>query len=127
MKKHMKILVGVDGSDHSIKVLNEAAQIAKKFDGAITIITVYTKENQDELEKLKQIVESLLDKNGTNYVFSPIFGSNPSRAILDAAAQEKVDLIVVGSRGLGKAAAFLLGSISKEVVSSSPCTVLVVK
>ncbi len=56
-----------------------------------------------------------------------ILGSNPSRALVDTARNENFDLIVVGSRGLGSAAAFLLGSVSKQVVSKASCDVLVVK
>jgi nucleotide-binding universal stress UspA family protein len=127
MKEHMKILVGLDGSEHSKKALKEAVQIAKKFTGSITIVSVYTKENEDENEKMGNYIESSLKEEGIQYGFKPILGSNPSKAILETAAEEKAELVVVGSRGLGKAAAFILGSVSKEVVSSSSCNVLVVK
>jgi len=56
-----------------------------------------------------------------------ILGSNPSRALVDSARNENFDLIVVGSRGLGSAATFLLGSISKQVVTKASCDFLVVK
>ena len=127
MKEHMKILVGLDGSEHSKKALKEAVQIAKRFTGSITIVSVYTKENEDENDKMGNYIESFLKEEGIQYGFKPILGSNPSKAILETAAEEKADLVVVGSRGLGKAAAFILGSVSKEVVSSSSCNVLVVK
>ena len=127
MKEHMKILVGLDGSEHSKKALKEAVRIAKKFTGSITIVSVYTKENEDENEEMGNYLESFLKEEGIQYGFKPILGSNPSKAILETAAEEKADLVVVGSRGLGKAAAFILGSVSKEVVSSSSCNVLVVK
>lgn len=127
MKEHMKILVGLDGSEHSKKALKEAVRIAKRFTGSITIVSVYTKENEDENEEMGNYLESFLKEEGIQYGFKPILGSNPSKAILETAAEEKADLVVVGSRGLGKAAAFILGSVSKEVVSSSSCNVLVVK
>ena len=37
-----KILVPLDGSDHSLRALEIAIQIAKKFDGKITLIHVYS-------------------------------------------------------------------------------------
>ena len=38
-----KILVPLDGSEHSVRALKVAVQIAKKFDGEITLIHVYSK------------------------------------------------------------------------------------
>ena len=40
---------------------------------------------------------------------------------------EKYDLIIIGSRGLSRAKAFLLGSVSDKVVRYANCPVLVVK
>ena len=37
-----KILVPLDGSEHSLNALEKAIQIAKKFDGKITLINVYS-------------------------------------------------------------------------------------
>jgi nucleotide-binding universal stress UspA family protein len=68
-----------------------------------------------------------LDEEQIDSSLSSILGSNPSRALVDTAKNENFDLIVVGSRGLGSAAAFLLGSVSKQVISKASCDVLVVK
>jgi nucleotide-binding universal stress UspA family protein len=48
-------------------------------------------------------------------------------AIVDYAEQEKVDLIVIGSRGLSGFKKLLLGSVASGVVTYSHCPVLVVK
>jgi len=127
LKEQLKILVGVDGSDNSMSALKEAIKVAKKFSGSVTVITVYTKETEHEIGRIEQNIQLLLKDSQVDYKFIPIFGSNPSRALVDYAEQEKLDLIVVGSRGLGKAAAFLLGSVSNDVVSKASCDVLVVK
>lgn len=37
-----KILVPLDGSEHSLHALKNAVQIAKKFGGKITLINVYS-------------------------------------------------------------------------------------
>ncbi|MGA9388627.1 MAG: universal stress protein, partial [Candidatus Bathyarchaeia archaeon] len=37
-----KILVPLDGSEHSLKALERATEIAKKFSGKITLIHVYS-------------------------------------------------------------------------------------
>jgi len=127
MKEKMKILVGVDGSDYSTWALMEAISIAKKFSGHVKVITVYKRGQEDEANKTQLKAKQLLDEEHIDSSLSPILGSNASRALVDTAKNEEFNLIVVGSRGLGSAAAFLLGSISKQVVSNASCNVLVVK
>jgi nucleotide-binding universal stress UspA family protein len=48
-------------------------------------------------------------------------------AILEAAEKENVDMIVMGSRGLGKIADLLMGSVSHRVSHMSKCTCITVK
>jgi len=127
MKNKMKILVGIDGSDHSKAALIEAINVAKNFSGSVKVITVYKQGMDKEAEKVLEEAEQYLKKEKINYSLSSILGSNPSRALVNTAKHENFDLIVVGSRGLGSAASFLLGSVSKKVVSKANCDVLVVK
>jgi nucleotide-binding universal stress UspA family protein len=127
MKEKMRILVGVDGSDNSTWALIEAISIAKKFSGHVKVITVYKRGSIDEATKTQLKAKQLLGEEEIDSSLEAILGSNPSRALVDIAQNEKFDLIVVGSRGLGNAAAFLLGSVSKQVVSKASCDVLVVK
>ena len=127
MKEKMKILVGVDGSDSSTWALMEAISIAKKFSGHVKVITVYKRGGTDDATKTQLKVKQLLGEEDINSSLESILGSNPSRALVDTAKNENFDLIVVGSRGLGNAAAFLLGSVSKQVVTKASCDVLVVK
>jgi nucleotide-binding universal stress UspA family protein len=127
MKNKMKILVGTDGSDHSKAALIEAINVAKIFSGSVKVITVYKQGMDKEAEKVLEEAEKYLKKEKINYNLSSILGSNPSRALVNVAKHENFNLIVVGSRGLGSAASFLLGSVSKKVVSKAHCDVLVVK
>ena len=50
-----------------------------------------------------------------------------TEAIIEFATAEKVDLIVVGTRGLGGFKKLLLGSVSGGVIANAPCSVLVVR
>jgi nucleotide-binding universal stress UspA family protein len=127
MKEKMKILVGLDGSDYSTWALMEAISIAKKFSGHVKVITVYKQGKEDEASKIQMKAQQLLDEEQIDCELLSILGSNPSRALVETADQEKVNLIVVGSRGLGSAAAFIMGSVSKQVVTKANCDVLVVK
>jgi len=48
-------------------------------------------------------------------------------AIVDFAETEKIDLIIMGSRGLSPSSRFKLGSVASQVIKYSPCSVYLVK
>jgi nucleotide-binding universal stress UspA family protein len=127
MKDKIRILVGIDGSDHSLWALLEAINIVRKSSGFLKVITVYKQGKKEEAEKIRQKTQQYLEKEKIDYELATILGSNPSRALVNTARNENFDLIVVGSRGLGSTASFLLGSISKQVVTKAHCDVLVIK
>jgi nucleotide-binding universal stress UspA family protein len=127
MKDKMKILVGIDGSDHSKGALIEAKKVAKNFSGFVKVINVYGQGMDKEAKKVLEEAEQYLKKEKIEHSLESILGSNPSRALINVAKHEDFDLIVVGSRGLGSVASFLLGSVSRQVVSKAHCDVLVVK
>ena len=51
----------------------------------------------------------------------------PAEEIMNVASKHQADLIVMGAKGLGAIARFLLGSVSTRVVQHSSCSVLVVR
>jgi nucleotide-binding universal stress UspA family protein len=52
---------------------------------------------------------------------------NPAHEIIEAARTNDADVIVVGSRGLGKISSVLLGSVSQAVLREADRPVLIVK
>lgn len=48
-------------------------------------------------------------------------------AIIEFSENEKIDLIVMGSRGLSASTRFKLGSVASQVVKYSPCSIYLVK
>ena len=56
-----------------------------------------------------------------------IWDGDPGQSIVDAAASEQVDLVVVGSHGRGAVGRFFVGSVSEFVVRNASCPVLVVR
>jgi nucleotide-binding universal stress UspA family protein len=127
MFDRIRILVGYDDSLQSKKALAEAITISKCFSGFIKVVNVYEKDKKKEAEAIIFMATQDLEKEDVAYEGSLVLGSNPAKALETIAKQENFDLIVVGSRGLGGKMSMLVGSVSKQVVGSAYCNVLVVK
>jgi len=134
----MKILVGYDGSEYAKKALSEAIDIARKFKGSVTILHVYWDpagvqkfegvevRDQPSFQILKE-AEERLKAAKVKYELRSEWSNHPPNVILSMAKDEGFDCIALGSRGLGGAKAWLLGSVSSKVVAEAECTVIVTK
>ena len=60
-------------------------------------------------------------------VSTKIAEGRPAERIVEAAKEGKFDIIIMGSRGMGGAREFFLGSVSHRVAIEAPCPVLIVK
>lgn len=143
-----KILVPVDGSEHALKAVGVAAEIAARYHSALLLVSVvpspgfalvgpvgapadlsdyYTVSNEEAGKAIdsaaKAAKEAGVDASGK--VIQPVVSA--AEAIVEYASAEKVDMIVMGTRGLGGFKRLVLGSVSSGVASSSPCSVLVVR
>ena len=136
-----KILVPLDGSDHSLSALEKAIQIAKKFDGKITLINVYSVssfrltpsqvfayvvELRNSGESILAEGEKIAKAEGIQ-VETLLKEGHIVEEILKKAREGNFDLIVIGARGISKMKEILLGSVSHGVTTHAPCPVLVVK
>jgi nucleotide-binding universal stress UspA family protein len=144
----MKILVPVDGSAHSLKALETAADFAKSKQADIYVISValsiggmeghelspHSRELHDDTQQQRadeaiKTAGEVLKKHEVDVRVSRTLSTSVSipDAVIDFAKTEQIDLIVLGSRGLSASCRFKLGSIAYEVVKYSPCTVHLVK
>jgi nucleotide-binding universal stress UspA family protein len=123
----IRILVGYDESPQSKNAVKEAITIAKCFSGFIKVVYVYGKGMEGKAENAVIEVKEKLKIAEAEHDVTLVLGSNPAKALLIIAKQENFALIVVGSRGLGNTLSMLLGSVSKQIVASAHCNVLVVK
>lgn len=78
-------------------------------------------------EKVVDEAESIAKSRGVKKLRRVITDGDPAGAILDAAAEEKADMIVVGSRGLGTLKGLLQGSVSQKVSHLAKCTTISVR
>ena len=136
----MKILVPVDGSAYSLKAVETACDLAKaKPPSSLALIAVAIEIPELEegvyiAEKMKAQARVALAKakeaaqaQGVTAQEALLTGVSPADEIVQAAKDQKSDLIVIGSRGLAGKTRSFLGSTASQVVTYSPCSVLVVK
>lgn len=126
-----KIIVGVDGSEHSKKALAEAIKIAKKFEAKVTVVNVFhptpTPSAHEFSHKILEEAKAVLENEKVQYELASVTGTDPAKAIMDMAVKGKYDLIVIGSRGVGAVHAIVLGSVCNRISCESPINVLIVK
>lgn len=96
--------------------------IAVNVDYKIDIISQNISLGEQLLENIKKDFEQSDIKVSTIYKVGDI-----AREIVDKADKENVDLIVMGSRGLGVISRTFLGSISHKVINNTDKSVLIVK
>ena len=137
---NMKILVPVDGSAYSLKAVETACDLAKAKAPAsvvLTAVAIQIPELEEGIyiaEKMKAQAEIALAKakeaaqaQGVDASVILATGASPAEEIVQVAKDQQADLIVIGSRGLAGKTRSFLGSTASQVVTYSPCSVLVVK
>jgi len=143
VKKIETILVPLDGSKNSVRGLDQAISLARQNQSTITglfvksIPAVYVLHPIVFLGKgidkaAKKILESAkirAAKRGIMFKGVSKRGADPGFDIVQYAhdKKNKIDMIVIGARGMGFAREVLLGSISNYVIHKSKMPVLLVK
>ena len=137
----------MDGSDASIDASNYAIDMAKKFEASLTVLfivapAVYidfgyanvgtTNEIESTKKKLAQnevdkVNEKAMEKGVTVRTDVLIKHISVVKEIVEYAEKYKIDLIIIGSRGMTGFKKMLLGSVASGVVTYAQCPVLVVK
>ncbi|MGD2201167.1 MAG: universal stress protein [Candidatus Bathyarchaeota archaeon] len=152
---YKKILVALDGSEPSDHALSHAVDIATKFNAKLIMLAVVqrvmipifpnegfggvplsaAKDMAQYQDKMREIYQTVLDEAKTKVkgehpeleVESVLKEGRPSAIITDIAENDGVDLIVMGSRGIGGYTGWILGSTSRRVVDSCTRPILIVK
>ena len=145
MKMFERILVATDFLPASTPALEQSVKMARR-DGALLFIAhayqepglvglshaparVYQewdKKLREEVErKLRPLVESAR-KEGVE-AEGLLLAGFADEAIVKAAKEKDVDLIVMGTHGRRGAARLFLGSVAARVISTAPCPVMTVR
>ena len=150
-----KVLVAYDGSEASKHALEYAVDITNMNSGLLIILTVVPKmhlpvfpdegfgtasitaandlgDYQDRLvamykKNLEESENNIKEHYPTLNVKNVLIEARPSATIVEQAEKYQVDLIVIGSRGLGGISGWILGSTSRRVVESCTKPILIIK
>lgn len=145
-----KILLATDGSATSRKALAFSVEMASRYDAQLYVLHVIpnmevplevieyiSAEEIDDppasfyLEKIGQKIiqqsESECKLTGCDNVHTVVLRGDPADTIVDYAKDEKMDIIVLGSRGFRGLKGRLLGSVSRKVSHAAECSCLIVK
>jgi nucleotide-binding universal stress UspA family protein len=139
-----RIVVGVDGSPVSRQALIWAAQEAALRDCQLDIVYGWQVSTEPRppgvglgvapplaayqaqaTEKIERVVrETLGPELRLRYAVHAVHRT-PGRALVEESVD--ADLLVLGSKGHGRLAAWLLGSVSDEAMNRAPCSVVIVR
>lgn len=136
-----KVLVGYDGSESARRAFRFGLELAYLYearllvlavaqppDPAVTIVDIpaFQEERKAHFDKEFAVLRPVAESAGMDLETRLVFGSAADQ-IVQQATTEGADVIVVGRRGLSVVQRWLAGSVSKQVVSYAPCSVLVVR
>jgi nucleotide-binding universal stress UspA family protein len=131
-----RILLAYDGGEPAQKALAMAADLAKKFDATLTVVSVVPVHpgrspidpwddreihQQELLEAAKALRELGIEPELVESA------GDPAKTIERIAAERAVDAVIVGARGLGVVGRVLQGSVSEHVATHAATTVIVAR
>ena len=136
----MNVLVATDGSEHSMKAVQRAVELAEKEGAQITLMAValYAKDIdemplniQDKLEAQAVAAldkaKAIFDAKGISIQRVLEAGIVPANNIIRKAEEGKFDQILLGGTGVTGFKRALMGSTAAKVVANAPCSVTVIR
>jgi len=136
-----KILNPVDGSENSRNATRYAVTLAKQFNSKIILLHChsrfpvvlsepYFQQAIDEIMKTSETLvephEAILEEAGVEFEVRILEGL-PGSTIAEVVSIEKIDLVVMGSRGVSDFEGLFLGSVAHQVLHKSDCPVFIAK
>ena len=133
----MKVLLAIDSSPSSQRLLKEAAARPWSQNTAFCVATAVevtlfvelpsvVEELKSEAEKLVTAAAAQLTRANLTASTQVLTGS-PRKAISAYAAEWDADLILAGSHGHSAIGRFLLGSVAQDILRTAPCSVEIVR
>ncbi len=149
MGKIKKIMVAVDFSEYSPQVVDYAGRLAEDMAAELIFVNVI---NQRDINMVKQVavytdkisvtsyvdglrqdrtqeMQKLLEENNCTRIPNRLIikTGTPFEALVRTAEEEKVDLVVMGTKGRGNIAGILFGSQAEKMFRHCPVPLLSIR
>ncbi|HEX2088763.1 MAG TPA: AarF/UbiB family protein [Actinomycetota bacterium] len=132
-----RVLVATDNSKSATRAVDWAADMANRFGAELHLVQVVVPQTapgteagsaeatraQYAAQELAKTAERLAGPAGKARV---LVDSDPARAIVRAAEEAAVDVVVVGNLGMSGRKEFLLGNVPNRISHQARCTVIIV-
>jgi nucleotide-binding universal stress UspA family protein len=135
-----KVLVAYDSSKSAERAFEFAIELAKAFNATLTVLSVARPPEPPTMVETSALLEAAQEQFEKDFVRlreiakaagvaleTQVIAGHPAEQIVYQATEQKVDLIVMGHRGKSRIERWLLGSVSKRVLSYAPCAVTIVR
>lgn len=145
---YRNILTPLDGSKRAEEAVPVAAELARRFGSRLYLLVAfnltgrlfvpegqknlpaqYQKLRQFEQEQITAFLEPKISKLAEDGVAAEcvVVEDDPADAIINAAAERQVDMIVMTSHGQRGWTRWISGSVTESVLRRAPCPVLVLR
>ena len=139
------VVVGYDGSADARRALEAAIEYVADG-GMVHVVTAFDRPSRTEFDRLVRALpeefrdtgsldatprgylrdaEMMLERRGIRHQ-GHFVEDSPAGAILDVADEVRADLIVIGTRGLGRVERFLRGSVSARVANHARTSLMMI-
>jgi ubiquinone biosynthesis protein len=121
-----RVLAATDRSETAGQAVAWAAEMAARYEAELLLVQVLVEDGTSRAaeRELADYADGLAVPRVRTFV---AVDDDPARAIIEAAKEQQVDVIVVGSVGMQGRKEFLLGNVPNRVSHNAPCTVVIVQ
>jgi nucleotide-binding universal stress UspA family protein len=130
-------MVGTDRSETAEQAVRWAASFADRFDAELYVVQVIVPEHPAgtehgaaerskataKAEELVRHAQTIAGERGRGRI---IVDEDPAFAIIRAAQEDEIDVLVVGNAGMSGRKEFLLGNVPNRISHNARCTVIIV-
>ncbi|HWC36656.1 MAG TPA: universal stress protein [Mycobacteriales bacterium] len=146
MSSYTKVLVGTDGSPSSFRAVERAAALAGDTGATLIIASAYAPlSDRDRVRATQELgdaaykvmganpaedalreAKAIATKAGAKKIETTAEAGDPVDVLVALIDGRKIDLCIVGNRGLNSLAGRLLGSVPANISHRAACDVLIV-
>lgn len=135
-----KILIAFDGSKEAEKAFQIALDFSVTFQSSLHVLSVARPPEPPSIVETEALLDSATEHFETKFkdflqqaqlhnisLNTKVVVGHPAEQIVHYAKEIQADLIVMGHRGKSIVQRWLLGSVSKRVLSYATCSVMIVR